>query len=126
MSTDEQAIRDLMKRKDTTWSSGDLDGFLATFSKDAVWCPPGRDDMVGPTALREHAGGLLERSNYVDVAHTIHEIRFDGDLAVERSGATMTARPKDGSETSQIGFRMIHILKRGSDGLWKIAVYAWN
>ncbi len=54
------------------------------------------------------------------------EIEVAGDLTYERYTGRWTVTPKDGSDAVEQAFKGIHILRRQTDGSWKIARDIWN
>ena len=125
-SADVDAINSMRKQGDAAWEAGDLESFLDTFTDDVVWMPPSQPDLIGKEACRSLAKGLLDQTNFEQVATPSEEIVVAGDWAFDRFRVTWVATPSAGGESSQSNFRGFRVLRRQEDSSWKIARYIWN
>jgi len=58
--------------------------------------------------------------------YTSSDVTISGDLAVVRYTAELTMTPKAGGSPATERIKGIHVMKRQSDGTWKIAQDVWN
>lgn len=103
----------------------DLDRYLSLLSQDAVFMPQNQTIKTGDE-LKPWLLAFLDR---VSVRYT----RFDhgettvrDDLAIHTYTCAWTATPKPAGEPRSAAFKGMHVLRRGPDGKWRIAVHIWN
>jgi ketosteroid isomerase-like protein len=58
--------------------------------------------------------------------YTSSEVTVSGDWAVDRYAGTLTATPKGGGAPMQEQIKGVHIMRRDTDGTWRIAQDIWN
>jgi uncharacterized protein (TIGR02246 family) len=122
---DREEIRRLFEeRYASTLRSGNVDSYVAMFTKDALWIPPGSRDRRG---LKEIAEGFAEQASHVRIepSLTAEEVEVMGNFAYVVGTSLATVYPKDGSQSSKLKFRVVWLLQK-EDGAWKIAREIWN
>jgi len=94
-----------------------------------VALPPGREPVVGIEAIRAWLQRdrmdttKLEMTEYtIDV----RELRIVGDQAFEWARTSATVRPKGAPRGMRAEGSLMRVLKRQSDGSWKVARAIWN
>ena len=119
MTSDKQAIRDLVATWMAASAAGDLDTVLSLMADDVVFLVPGQ----APFGKDEFA----ERSRGMDGVHVegsaeIEEIEVLGNWAFLRNRLTITVTP-DGSGEAMLkrsGYAL-SILRKAPDGRWLLA-----
>jgi uncharacterized protein (TIGR02246 family) len=118
MTDDERAIRDLVD----TWLAasriGDVATVLGLMSDDVVFMVPGRR----PFGKEAFAAAAKDVTNVkLEGRSEIHELKILGDWAYLRNYLEMTITPQiGGASISRSGFTLT-ILRKESDGRWRLA-----
>jgi ketosteroid isomerase-like protein len=105
--------------------AGDMDAYLSLLSADVVFMPQNVTAKTG-NELREWLRDFLEHFTikYREFVHGETIIR--DDLACHTYTCSWIATPKSGGEAKLMFFKGMHVLRRQSDGSWKIARSLWN
>ncbi|HZE30877.1 MAG TPA: SgcJ/EcaC family oxidoreductase [Actinoallomurus sp.] len=123
MTTDTDAVRDVLQRIYAAWADNDADAFAALYTEDATVVMP-RVFKRGRTAVRDHmAGGFagpLKGSRGVDDPQDIRVIGTDTAIVVSRGGIVMAGEREVPAEREVLATWVL--AKR--DGRWLIAAYA--
>jgi uncharacterized protein (TIGR02246 family) len=118
MSTDEDAIRQLV----ATWLEasrvGDADKVLSLMTDDVVFLTPGHPPMRGKVAFAASLASL--KSFDIRARSEIEEIEILGDWAWMCTRLTVTMTPKSGGPPVERAGNTLSILNRQA-GTWKIA-----
>ena len=117
MTSDEQAVRDLVE----TWMRATRDGDTATvlslMTDDVVFMVPGREPF-GKDAFA--AASQEMKSMTIDGRATIVELQVLGDVAYLRNHIDITVTPAGGSPTHRSGYTLT-VLRKQPDGRWLLA-----
>ena len=113
------AINDIWVSYSSSLNDGDIDAWLSLWTEDGVQMPPGEAPVVGMEQLRQRNGGALGLFT-VEIDIDNQEVGVAGVLAFSRGVYTATFSPKDGSQPIPVDGKFMTILKRQSDGSWKI------
>lgn len=120
---DEQAIRDLVEIWMRATKAGDIQAALDLMTDDVVFMVPGQEPF-GKEAFKRAAedtksgkmGGVRHEGE-----SNIEEIKVMGDWAYIRNRLKVTTIPLDGgAPISRAGFTLT-ILRKESDGKWRLA-----
>jgi uncharacterized protein (TIGR02246 family) len=118
MSTDEDAIRQLV----ATWldasRAGDTDKVLSLMTDDVVFLTPGHRPMRGKAAFAASLASL--KSFDMQARSEIEEIEILGDWAWMWTRLTVTMTPKNGGPPVERAGNTLSILNKRA-GAWKIA-----
>jgi uncharacterized protein (TIGR02246 family) len=118
MSTDEDAIRQLV----VTWldasRAGDADKVLSLMTDDVVFLTPGHPPMRGKVAFAASLASL--KSIDIQARSEIEQIEILGDWAWMWTRLTVTMTPKSGGPPVERAGNTLSILNRQA-GTWKIA-----
>lgn len=125
VEADVEAIKSLFAHNSSVIASGDLDGWIAQFTEDAIFMPPNSVILKGKEAGREFARPWFEQLN-IEFDISVDEIEVYGDWAFARWSYSGRNTPKAGGETIQENGKEIWILKRQSDGSWKCSHIIYN
>ncbi len=123
-SVDEEAIRTMANEWAVALSDGDMDALFALYDEDAVDIPPGLIS-IGRAAIRQRfESSLAEQS--VNASISFDDVVVVGDWAFAR-GIFMGryTASADGAQT-QIRNDNLWIMRRGSDGSWRVAQMMYN
>ncbi len=117
VADDERAIRELIAAWVAASKARDLPALLAMMTDDVIFLTPGR----APFGKAEFAADN-ERLADVDVEARaeVLEIETFGDCAYTRSRIGAIVTPRGEPERSMAGYAL-SILRKGSDGRWRIA-----
>jgi uncharacterized protein (TIGR02246 family) len=122
---DEEAIRRLFEETyASNVRSGDVDAYVAMFTEDAFWMPPGDADRRGVNEIAE-AFGMQSISVAIEPKLTAEEIQVIGNLAYVVGISLATITPKDGGQSNKVKLRIVWLLRKEA-GTWKIAREIWN
>ena len=116
---EETAVAALWEEYSASLNAGDLDRWLSLWTEDGVQMPPDEPSVVGKQSIRVRNQSVLDAFTF-DITITNQEVVAVGDLAYSRGVYEATLTPKQGGETISIDGKYMTILRRQSDGSWKI------
>ena len=121
---DEEAIQTVADNWAAALSNGDMDGVFALWTEDGVELPPG-PARIGRASIRDRfeevtTGGSVAASISFD------EVEVAGDWAFARGIFEGTWTPEDGSAQTQETNHNLWVMRRQSDGTWRIARMMWH
>jgi uncharacterized protein (TIGR02246 family) len=118
MTNDERAIRDLVDTWLAATRNRDVATVLSLMTDDVVFMVPGRK----PFGKEAFAAAAKEMTNVkLEGRSEIHELKILGDWAYLRNFVEMTITPKSGDAAiSRSGFTLT-ILRKESDGRWRLS-----
>lgn len=120
MSKDEQEIRSLIETWLRATREGDVDTVLGLMEADVIFLVPGQAPMAGREAFGAALRSVLGK-HAIDTTSTIDEIAVFGDVAYCRTHLDVTVISRhDGLPMRRSG-NTLSILKRGSDGKWRLS-----
>ena len=117
--SDEEAIRVLIGRWIEATRKGDVDTVLSLMAPDAVFLMAGQPPMIGHDAFAGSLRGVLA-DHTVDSTSEVDEIAVGGDMAYCRTRLSVTVTSKHGKLPLQRTGHTLTILRKGSDGLWRV------
>jgi ketosteroid isomerase-like protein len=121
---DLQAVRQVLQAEIDAANAGDLPGFKAILSPDAVVMPPNEPAHQGAD-LDQWLKTFFEQFS-IKVNEKHDELVVSGEWAINRYSFEWTVTPKaGGSGTTEAGVG-IHLLHRQGDGSWKLARDIWH
>jgi uncharacterized protein (TIGR02246 family) len=119
MSSDEQAIRDLVDLWHRATAAGEVDTILGLMTDDVVFLVPGQPPMRGRSAFERGLRALLER-NRIESTGEVQEVEVSGNLAYCWAKLTVRVVPlAGGSEIIRAG-NALSILRKQSNGSWAL------
>jgi uncharacterized protein (TIGR02246 family) len=116
--TDESAIRKLQQ----TWFRATEEGDIATISglmaDDIVFLTPGRP----PFGRQEFIESFHTMNDHVEMqcAGEYEEIIVTGDFAFARARLDIIVTPKNGGVPKHLSGNTLSVLRRSTDGRWKL------
>ena len=123
--SDIQAILDLEQRVFDAQISGDFEAWLSLFADDAIVMVPNLPALTNKAAIREWNAPFFEKFDLHEESDE-REVEVAGDWAYIRAHWTWILTPKGGGEVIKDTGNSIWILRRQSDGSWKIARGIYN
>jgi uncharacterized protein (TIGR02246 family) len=118
ITSDEQAIRDLIETWLAASKRGDLDTVLGLMTDDVIFMVPGRPPF-GKEAFAEASRGMGKLQ--IEGKGNIEELRVLGDWAYLRNHLDMAITPKDGGTPVHRSGYTLTILRKEPDGVWRLA-----
>ena len=115
-SSDERAIRELVDAWMAASKAGDTAAVLDLMTDDVLFLVPGQEPF-GKEAFRSASESM--RGVQMDGRAEIREIEIAGDWAWIRNHIDLTMSPADGEPVRRSGWTLT-ILRKGSDGRWKL------
>ena len=112
-------VEDIWKEYSASLNAGDLERWLSLWTDDGVQMPPDEPPVVGKDRIRVRNQGFLDRFTF-DMSITNHEVGAAGDWAYARGVFKATLTPKQEGDPILIDGKYMTILRRQSDGSWKI------
>jgi ketosteroid isomerase-like protein len=121
------AVSRMLVTLDRLAADGDLDGFLAYVSDDAVFMPPDEPAIIGKTQIGAWYGTLYE-GFHLEMSHEPLETDVFGGLIIHRGNATGTLDPKGGAAPMAFDNKYLFVIRKDADGSLKIwrAIYNAN
>jgi uncharacterized protein (TIGR02246 family) len=117
MTDDERAIRELVATWMTASQAGDIDTVLGLMTDDVVFMVPGREPF-GKEAFAATSRGMS--GVRIKGSNDIRELVVLGDIAYLRNHIAMTITPPGSAPMRRAGYTLT-ILRKGSDGRWRLA-----
>lgn len=117
----QQAIEAANAKGADALNKGDVEGFLANYSPDAVVMMPNTPAWRGTDGMRTGFQGLLTQFTASGVAFKTDDVKVAGDLAIETGSyeMTMTAKKPNAKPMADKG-KYVTVWQRQTDGSWKI------
>ena len=123
-SADMEAINALHQRDMEASKKWDIDTLASLWADDIVTLSQGEPPMIGKDANRAAMIRLRDESREVQITDYIlsfNEVKIVDDWAFEWGTYSGTVTPVDGGDAIRTTGKVIRILKKDSDGSWKIA-----
>ena len=120
-----EQIRGLLLAIDEAVSNGDLQAVGSGYTQDVMHLPPGEPVVVGFAAVHGRDSTYLADFD-AELSSSVEEVSVSGDQAFARHSYTESWTSKSGGETTTVNGKGIVLLRRASDGTWKITHWVWN
>ena len=119
MTTDEQAIRDLVALWHRASAAGDVDTVLGLMAEDVVFLVPGKPPMRGRAQFEQGLRGLL-RQHRIESTGDVQEVEVSGHLAWCRTQLTVRIVPLAGGDAPVRAGSALTILHKQPSGAWVV------
>ncbi len=119
VEADIAAINEIWNQYSLAINSADFDLWISLWEDDGVQMPPDAPAVFGKEQIRVVNESKFEPFN-VNMAIKNDEVLIDGGLAFSRGIYTAALTPKAGGETINLIGKYLTILKKQTDGSWKI------
>ena len=116
---DTAAINAIWSAYVSSLEAGDIDAWLSLWTEDGVQMPPNEAPVIGKDKLRQRNGAALDLFT-VAIDITNQEVEVAENWAYSRGVYSATFTPKDGSQPIPVDGKFMTILRRQTDGGWKI------
>ncbi|MFQ5928226.1 MAG: YybH family protein [Acidobacteriota bacterium] len=123
---DVEAINKVREQEAAVINAGDIEGFMAIVTDDAIMMPPNESPVTGKESIRSWLQDFLDQFTIKNYSPSDPEVVVAGDWAFERFSFAWTLVPVGGGEPTQDNGKCIHIYHRQPDGSWKLARDIWN
>ena len=117
MSTDEQAIRDLIARWHKATAEGDVDTILGFMAEDAVFLVAGQPPMRGRAEFEHNLRGVLTQHR-IESKGEVLEVEVSGSLAYSWASLTVRVIPLSGGAATVRTGNTLSILRKMENGSW--------
>jgi ketosteroid isomerase-like protein/pimeloyl-ACP methyl ester carboxylesterase len=106
-------------------NASDVERIVAFYEDDALLLPPAGHAVAGKAAIKERYRQGFEKARLELVFHS-EETQVAGAWAFDRGLTSGRNVWRDGREPTKFEHKYLMILKRQSDGAWKIARLIWS
>jgi uncharacterized protein (TIGR02246 family) len=117
MSTDEQAIRDLLALWHSATAKGDVDTVLGLMADDVVFLVPGKPPMRGRAAF-EHGLRAVLKQHRIESSGEIQEIEVSGNLAYCWNNLVVRVIPLAGGDAMVRTGSVLSVFRKLPTGSW--------
>ena len=125
-ASDVEAITAVLNTYEQVLNTSDLDGVMRLYAEDGVFMPQHSPSAVGHDAVRktyEHVFGMIKLDVEFDIIE-VERISRGWAFARTNSRGTVTVLA-DGAKVAEAN-QELFIFRKQSDGVWKIARYAFS
>jgi uncharacterized protein (TIGR02246 family) len=119
VSSDEQAIRDVVALWHSATAAGDVDTVLRLMAEDVVFLVAGHPPMRGRGAFERGLRGLLTRCS-IESTGEVQEIVVSGTLAYCWTNLAVRVMPRAGGDATVRTGSALSILRKQSNGAWVV------
>jgi uncharacterized protein (TIGR02246 family) len=119
VSTDEQAIRDVVATWHRATAAGEVETVLKLMAEDVVFLVAGHPPMRGRSAFERGLGSLLTQHR-IESTGDVQEIEISGDLAYCWTVLTVRVTPMAGGNPTVRTGNALSILRKQSNGSWVV------
>ena len=129
LEKDLEAIEKLHQKDMTASKTGDFETLRSIMSDDAVVMPPGGKWIRGKEELDTNYRDMkdaISQFEVLDYMFDFEEVKILGNYAFEWGTIRGSMRPKGGGEIEYSTYKLMRILKKQSNGEWKVHRTIWN
>ena len=120
IQADQEALTQLGQDYEAVFNAQDAAGVAATYADDAVRSMPNAAPTTGNDAIQASLQATFDQFEG-QITLSRDEVQVAGDWAFSAGTAAVTLTPKEGGEAIELRSSYISILRRQTDGSWKIA-----
>ena len=117
MSTDEQAIRDLVAGWHKATAEGDVDTILGFMAEDAIFLVAGQPPMRGRAAFEQNLRAVLTQHR-IESKGEVLEVEVSGSLAYSWASLTVRVMPLSGGAATVRTGSTLSIFRKQANGSW--------
>jgi uncharacterized protein (TIGR02246 family) len=122
VEADIAAINELYNQYCIRANTGDLDNFLSLWEDSAIRMDPDKPSIIGKENIRKFFEPSFELFSLNVALYGDTEVQISGDMAFSHGTYTLSLTPKEEGSTIYIDGKWLDILKRQTDGSWKIYI----
>lgn len=123
---DNAAIRKVLSTYEAALNSSNTDAVMPLYSEDGVFMPPYSQSAVGAAAVRQAYVAVFKAITLTVKFHVVEVVVMAPDWAFARTNSAGTTMDHATGAKSAEGNQELFILRKGSDGTWKIARYSFS
>lgn len=123
---DESRIKQLLDEYGRRWSAGDFEHWLELWTEDGVQMPDGKPTNFGIEAIRADNAPALDQFAFDLTTNPDYVVEVFGDTGYVYGTYQFTATPKGEGEAFEFSGKYLVIVKKQTDGSWKIAIDCYN
>jgi uncharacterized protein (TIGR02246 family) len=120
MTSDEQAIRNLMALWHSATAAGDVDTVLGLMADDVIFLVPGQPPMRGRSSFERGLRALLIEHR-IESTGEVQELEVSGNLAYCRTNLNVRVVPLSGGNATVRSGSALSILRKQANGSWVLA-----
>lgn len=118
-------IATVREQTQTALNSDDVAGIMGALGEDHVTMPPGQTSLTDSAALHAWHQARVDQFS-LESDFTTEEIRWYGDVAIERWSATNRLVPREEGQEVSESLKGLWVWERQEDGSWKLLWSVWN
>ncbi|MFC1540841.1 SgcJ/EcaC family oxidoreductase [Candidatus Latescibacterota bacterium] len=122
--SDIEAIENIQNLFERAFNENNINMLMALYTDDAIVMPPNAPTIYGKEAIRNFYQYIEEE--IFDITYPADEVQVFGDLAFRRGTLKGTWKAKEGEESGVSNNKGLVLLRRQSDGSWKISHAIFN
>jgi len=128
VEADITAIKEMVNQYAVACNTGDFELWISLWADDGVQMPPDLPARIGKEQIREAMKPAFDQMTLDITITSIWDAKVYGDLGLTCCNYTLDLTPKAGGETIHAvkDGKALTILKRQSDGSWKIIYDCFN
>jgi uncharacterized protein (TIGR02246 family) len=119
MSSDQEAIRDLIALWHRATAAGEVETVLGLMSEDVVFLVAGQPPLKGRSSFERGLRGLLE-ANRIESTGEVLEIQVSGDLAYSWTRLSVRVIPRTGGSENVRAGDALSVLRKLPNGSWVV------
>jgi len=120
------AVSDAATAVNSAIEAADIEAYLAVYMEDAVWMPPGAEELIGKARARQRLQKVFATYAMDEAFDTEEMVVMGSDYVARRGQFTMAATPKDGGDEVRDVGSFLNVWHKDADGNWKIMFDIWN
>lgn len=125
-AVDVEAIKQAFAGWVAVSEAGDADGYITYITDDALFLVPGQPPIAGKATIRPWIAQFFADWTFSFPEWSTDEIVVAGDIAVHRYSGATTLAPKTGGETVVADRKYMDLLRKETDGRWRVARHMFN
>jgi len=125
-TADKAAILKTMSKYEAALNASSTADVIPLYSEDGVFMPPYKQAAIGTAALRRAYDAVFEAINLKVTFNVAEVVEMAPEWAFVRTTSAGTVTVHANGVKSAEANQELFILKKGADGVWKIARYSFS
>jgi uncharacterized protein (TIGR02246 family) len=125
-TADVEAIRSAFAEWVGVSEAGDADAYATFITDDAVFLGPDQPPIAGKATIRPWVAGFFADWQFSFPQWTTDEVIVAGDIAIHRYSGVATLTPKRGGSPVVADRKYMDVLRKETDGRWRVARHMFN
>ena len=106
--------------------AGNAEAYCSYITDDAAYLGPGSPPIVGKEAICPWVDEFFASWEFSFPKWKTDEVIISGNVAIHRYSGIATSKPKAGGDSIVADRKYMDVLRRGSDGQWRLARHMFN